>query len=461
MLNKQLVKDILQAATSTGGDFAEVYIENKYNTGLGMLGGKLERIMTGRDFGVGIRIFNGTNSVYAYSNDVSPSALIKVAKEAAMTISGVPKDMNLSLVSKSIDELHRIEKNPIDIPVSQKIDLMRKGYSAAVGYDASINQVNINYLDYKKDIIVANTEGLWAEDTRIRTRYYVTSIAEHNGVMQTGSASKGASMGFELFDKYDVETIAKEAARIAVTMSKAGYAPSGKMPVVLDNAFGGVIFHEACGHGLEATAIAKGTSVYNGKLGEQIASSVVNAVDDGTIPNGWGSSNISDEGEDVTRNSLIENGVLKGYMIDKLGGIRMGMPSTGAGRRESYKFAPTSRMTNTFILGGEDRFEDMISSIDNGLYAKTLGGGSVNTSTGEFNFNVQEGYMVSNGVIGEPVRGATLIGTGLEVLKRIEMISDNFESGEGMCGSISGSIPAGLGQPALKVSELIVGGREE
>ena len=243
-------------------------------------------------------------------------------------------------------------------------------------------------------------------------------------------------------------------------MLDAKSAASGKFPVVLDNKFGGVIFHEACGHGLEATSVAKGNSVYAGKLGEQIASTVVSAVDDGTVQNEWGSLSFDDEGNHTTRNLLIENGILKNYMVDELNARRMNMPATGSCRRESYKFAPTSRMTNTYILNGNSKFEDMISSIDYGIYAKYLGGGSVNTATGEFNFAVQEAYLVKNGKIEEPIKGATLIGTGLDVLKKIEMVSDNFDSGEGMCGSVSGSIPAGLGQPALKVSEITVGGKE-
>jgi TldD protein len=299
------------------------------------------------------------------------------------------------------------------------------------------------------------------EDQRIRTRYAISAVAQRDGKMQNGSVNKGSGLGYELYDQINVSDMGREAARIATAMLDAKASPSGKFPVILDNKFGGVIFHEACGHGLEATSVAKGNSVYAGKLGQKIASDLVTAVDDGTISNEWGSSNYDDEGTPTQRNTLIENGVLKGYMIDRLNSRRMNMPVTGSSRRQSYKYAPTSRMTNTYILNGHSKFEDMVASIEFGLYAKYLGGGSVNPSTGEFNFSVQEAYLIEKGAITSLVKGATLVGTGLDVLDKIEMVSDNFDSGEGMCGSISGSIPAGLGQPALKVSEITIGGREE
>jgi TldD protein len=230
--------------------------------------------------------------------------------------------------------------------------------------------------------------------------------------------------------------------------------------VIIHNGFGGVIFHEACGHGLEATSVAKNNSVFAEKIGEKVASDIVTAVDDGTIPNEWGSSNIDDEGNPTQKNILIENGILKGYMIDKLNGRRMNMEPTGSSRRQSYKYPPTSRMTNTFIASGKSNFDEIISSTEKGLFAKYMGGGSVNPATGEFNFAVMEGYLVENGKIIKPVRGATLIGKGINILKKIDMVGDNLSFGQGMCGSSSGSVPANVGQPTIRVSEITVGGRE-
>ena len=266
-------------------------------------------------------------------------------------------------------------------------------------------------------------------------------------------------MGFEFFNLKDPRAAGERAARIADRMVKAEYAPAGKMPVIISNEFGGVIFHEACGHALEATGVAKGASVFAGKLGQKIANECVSAVDDPTIHNAWGSANVDDEGTPTRRNLLIDRGILKSYMIDRLGALKMEMEPTGSARRQDYTYAPTSRMSNTFLLPGEYYPEEIIAATDYGLYAKSLGGGSVMPSTGEFNFAVMEGYMIENGRITKPVRGATLIGKGNEVLTKIDMVGNDLARGQGMCGSISGSIPADVGQPTVRVSELIVGGR--
>ena len=278
--------------------------------------------------------------------------------------------------------------------------------------------------------------------------------------MQTGSTRPGAAKGFEFIKELDIEKNAREASRMAVTMLNADYAPSGKMPVIIENEFGGVIFHEACGHGLEASAVAKGHSVFANKIGQKVASDCVTAIDDGTLVNEWGSLNIDDEGVPTERKVLIENGILKGYMIDKLNGRRMGMESTGSGRRESYKFAPTSRMTNTFIDNGTSTLDDMLNSTENGLYCKYLGGGSVNPATGDFNFAAVEAYLIENGKITKPVKGATLIGNGPNILNKIEMIGNNLAHGQGMCGSSSGSITANVGQPTILIREITVGGKK-
>lgn len=461
MIEKKVVHDVLTAALSTGGDFAELFVEDRLNNAIEMTLGKVEKAISGRDFGVGIRIFKEHNSVYTYTCNADRDNLIRVAQKAAQAINELPAGLNFELHIREPEIIHPILKSPALISKTEKVELMRRGFNSAQAVSDKIKQVVVNYMDYEQNVLIANTEGTFASDKRTRTRYTISSVAEFENVMQTGRAGKGSGKGYELYDEVDVESFGRNASEMALTMLEAKPAPSGKFPVILDNRFGGVIFHEACGHGLEATSVAKGNSVFAGKLGEKIASDIVNAVDDGTVLNEWGSASFDDEGTPTRRNVLIENGVLKGYMIDKLNARRMNMPITGSSRRQSYKFAPTSRMTNTYILNGNSRFEDMVESIDYGIYAKNLGGGSVNTTTGEFNFAVTEGYLIENGRITTPVKGASLIGTGLEVLNKIEMISDNFEPDEGMCGSVSGSIPAGLGQPALKVSEITVGGRKE
>lgn len=317
------------------------------------------------------------------------------------------------------------------------------------------------YFDESQKVLIANSEGLWAEDSRVRTRLFIEAIAMEDTEKQRGYVAPGAQKGFEFYNEVDLRELAESAADTAVRMLEARPCPGGKMPVVIDNGFGGVIFHEACGHGMEATAVAKGKGPYAGKLGQQVVSTKISAVDDGTVTGAWGSLHIDDEGTHSRRNVLIENGILKGYLIDKLNGRRMNMSPTGSARRQSYRYAPTSRMTNTYILPGKDKLEEMISGTEYGLYAKTMGGGSVNTTTGDFNFAVLEGYMIEKGKLAYPVKGATLIGNGRQTMYDVDMVGDNFAPGQGMCGSISGSIPVNVGQPALRVAQLTVGGSKQ
>ena len=337
--------------------------------------------------------------------------------------------------------------------------MLKDAYFAAKEYDQSITQVTGTLMDADHSILIATSEGLYTQDRQIRTRIAVSAVAEKNGETQTGSASPGRRMGMEMFDIIDTKNVGIQAAKQAVTMAGAGYCPAGVMPVAIENGFGGVIFHEACGHSLEASSVAYGQSQFVGKLGQKIANEKVTAIDDGTIPNAWGSINIDDEGTPAQKNVLIENGVLKSYMIDKFNGRRMGMASTGNARRQSYSYTTTSRMTNTYIAPGDDRNEDIIGSIEYGLYAASMGGGSVNPVTGEFNFAVNEGYMIRNGKICEPVRGASLVGKGSEIIQNIDMVGTELDMAQGMCGSSSGSVPTNVGQPLIRVSSITVGGR--
>lgn len=460
LLDKDLIKDILGKALSTGGDFAEVFIEDTERSSLGLVNGKIETAVSGRDFGIGIRIFKGLRSIYAYTNDTSRESLLRTASNAALALGEIREDKAVDLIERVNTNIHPIIYVPKSIDIARKVAKIKEAYNAAKDYSKEIVQVMCNYIDVDQRVAIANSEGLYTGDRRIRTRFAVQAIASDGKENQTGHEAPGKGMGFELFDIVDAAQCGREAARIAVTMLHAPLCPSGKMVVAIDNGFGGVIFHEACGHSLEATAVAKGNSEFAGKLGQKIASDKVTAIDDGTLPNEWGSLNIDDEGNPTRKNVLIENGILKGYMIDKLNGRRMNMEPTGSSRRQSYKFAPTSRMTNTYIAPGNDENHDIIRSMDYGLYAKKMGGGSVNPVTGEFNFAVLEGYLVKNGKIDTPVRGATLIGKGSEILKRIDMVGKELDLAAGMCGSVSGSIPTNVGQPLIRVSEITVGGRE-
>jgi TldD protein len=459
-MKKSFIEDILAAALNTGGDFAEVFIENKKSNIMSSTGGEIEDVVYGEEYGLGIRIFKDLNSVYVYTNDFSYDNLIYTAREAASAVSDadVTKRISISLDKPVKEDFHKVITDPIRVSKGRRAEIIREIYAEAKGYDKKISQVQASLLDNKQDVIIANSEGVYVEDSRTRCRISINVVAADGNLMNNGYFAPGAHKGFEFFEQTDYRWYAREAARIAVTMLGADNCPSGTMPVIIDKGFGGVIFHEACGHGLEATSVAKKVSVYSDKLGKTVAGGIVTAIDDGTIKNQWGSANFDDEGNRTQKNILIKNGILKNYLIDMYNSRRMGMKENGASRRQSYRFAPTSRMSNTYIAAGDSTFDEMISSIDYGLYAKNMGGGSVDPATGEFNFAVNEGYIIKNGKIERPVRGASLIGRGHEILFKIEMVGNELDFGQGMCGSLSGMVPTDVGQPAIKVSEIVVGG---
>ena len=460
MLSKSTAEAVLLKALSTGGDFAEIFMEDTSASNMLMRNGDVEQALSSRNHGAGIRIFNGLNSVYSYTNDTSLSGLLDCAEKAAAAISSNTIINSISLCERSAANMHVFKKLPGDVEGSVKAKMLHGAYSSAKSYDQSITQVITSLREIDQNVAIANSEGLLATDKRVYTRLGIQAVTSNGSENQTGSASPGAMMGYELFDTIvDPDACAKEAARIAVTMLNAPVCPAGVMPVAINNGFGGVIFHEACGHSLEATSVARGNSEFSGRLGQVIASKCVTAIDDGTIPNEWGSSNIDDEGTPTTKLVLIENGVLKNYMIDKLNSRRMNMPITGSARRQSYAFAPTSRMRNTYIAAGTDDPDEIIRTMGDGLYAAKMGGGSVNPATGEFNFAVMEGYLVKDGKIATPVRGATLVGKGSEIIMRIDRVSADMQMAQGMCGSVSGSIPVNVGQPMIRVTSLTVGGR--
>lgn len=461
MLNNALIGDVIDCALSTGGDFAEVFNEDRRSTTIKMMEGKIERAVSGRDYGVGIRIFNDTNVIYAYTNDDSRDNLLEITGDAARALTGKSQLSRQKLNKTAAEDIHHIKQPPENIAHKNKVELMRKAHHAARDHDSLVSQVVINYQDYDQRVLIANSEGLLTEDERVRTRTAINVVATRNGEKQTGYFAPGAHRGFEFYEDINIEEKAREAARTAVTMVRADFCPGGSMPVVINNGFGGVIFHEACGHSLEATSVAKENSVFANKIGEQIAAPQITAIDDGTIPQAWGSQNVDDEGIQTRRNVLIEEGVLKNYLVDRLNSRRMDSKPNGTGRRQSYKFSPTSRMSNTYIDNGSYTPEEIIAQTEEGLYAKYMGGGSVDPATGEFNFNVREGYLIKNGEIKKPVRGATLIGKGADILKKIDMVGNDLDFGQGMCGSMSGSIPTNVGQPTLRVSNLTVGGRKE
>lgn len=459
MIEKNILEQVLARAMTTGADFAEVFVERTKENEIVMTGGKLDSIHDGLLSGAGIRVFNGLRSVHVSTTDITQSGLMSCAAKAADVIGQSCSERMIRLTERLNGDRHPIKTVPSSVSNAVKLEIVKEADAAAREYDSSIAQVKTRLMDFDHNILIANSEGLYTADRQIRTRLTVVSTASDSMANQQGSSSPGRRMGLEMFDTVLPSEVGTAASAQAMTILKAGYCPAGRMAVAIENGFGGVIFHEACGHSLEASSVAYGQSEFAGKLGSRVACPKVTAVDDGTIPGAWGSVNIDDEGTPSRRNVLIENGILKSYLVDRFNGRRMGMPSTGSARRQSYLFEPTSRMTNTFLLNGPDRNEDIIASIEYGLYAKSMGGGSVNPVTGAFNFSVREGYMIRNGKICEPVRGASLIGNGAEVLSAIDMVGQNLATAQGMCGSSSGSIPTDVGQPLIRVSSITVGGR--
>ncbi|HPW52905.1 MAG TPA: TldD/PmbA family protein [Erysipelotrichaceae bacterium] len=459
MILKKLAIEILNIATETGADFAEIYLEEDSHATISVDNGKVETIHDVLSYGAGIRLFNGLQSVYGYTNDLTSKGLKKLARDLAVSFSETRK-----IEVKTIKKVRQKKKNQPKIPYESYprekiVEMLKEASKVMKNYDESVVRTTANFAYSNKKVEIYNTDGRHLTDYRSRGIASLLAVAAKEGKIETFRTAKGAQKEMEYFIKEtDLNLEAKQVAASAVTMLSAKDCPSGKMPVVIGNGFGGVIFHEACGHSLEATSVSKGLSVFSGKKGERIASSIVSAVDDGTIEGAWGSGNIDDEGNKTRRNLLIKDGILNSYLIDDFNSRRMNEKSNGASRRQSYRFEPTSRMSNTFILPGKSTPEEIIASTRYGIYAKNMGGGSVTPATGEFNFAVNEAYLIKDGKIIHPVRGATLIGSGKEVLLHVDMVGNDLRREQGTCGSKSGYIPADVGQPTIRISEITVGG---
>ena len=460
-MNDKDISRIIDAALSNNADFAEVYMEEDSSRSVSLLNGKVIKAGTGISAGIGIRIMSGINSVYVYSNDFDTEELIKMARQASMALSGQNRAEIAALNELCKTSPSVIDIDPASVPKTDTVDLLKKASDLALGYDPLITQASCGYAASSKTIRVVNSRGINKEETKKRIRLTMEAIATKGNEKQSGRVSPGTLRGYEFVGEYPVMDKMRSCCDTAIRMVNAGYAPSGKMPVVIGNGFGGVIFHEACGHALEATSVGIGASCFTGKMGQQIASPVVSARDNARIEGEWGSYYTDDEGNESSDLLLIENGILKNYLVDELGSRRMNMPVTGCARREDYCYAPTSRMSNTYIDNGSSTPEEIIAATEEGLYCSQMGGGSVDTATGEFNFAVNEAYMIRNGKIAEPVRGATLIGKGPDVLMNIDMVGNDLKLSAGICGASSGNVPTTVGQPTIRVSSILVGGREE
>ena len=458
-LPDDLLSKIIKKALSNGGDYADVFMEEERPLSIQLEDGKIEKLSSGVDSGIGVRVIFGDKSAYAYSNDFSEDSLFNIAgavSRAAGDAKGREQPLDLTKVSPSVD--FKIKYNPRDVEIKRKISLVENAGRSAKNVSPRIRQVSVIYRDSIQNICIATSDGTVTEDKRIYTLALIQVVAAEGDVLQTAYELVGGFAGFELFDENPFEETAVKTARKAVMLLNAGKAPGGRMPVVISAEAGGTMIHEAVGHGLEADLVQQGLSVYAGKIGQQIASPLITIIDDPTLPNKRGSFRFDDEGVTARRTVLVEKGILKGYMYDRLAAMKEGASSTGNGRRQSYKDRPIPRMSNTFIAPGDDDPKKIISSVDKGFFVRKMGGGQVNTVTGEFVFEVSEGYLIEKGQTGELVRGATLIGNGPEVLKSMDMIGNDIGFAIGTCGKDAQGIPVSDAMPTVRIPEMVVGG---
>ncbi|NOY53971.1 MAG: TldD/PmbA family protein [Deltaproteobacteria bacterium] len=458
MIPKEQIPKILKQALRHGGDFAELYLERGEHSSIVLEDNKIEKVVTGITRGAGLRLLHDHRTLYAYTNDLSLTSLMELAGRVSRALKGEGRDQTILLASRESAVQHPVRINPAGVETVHKVELVKSADAAARSVDPRIRQSTTVYGDSRKRILIANSIGELAEDDRVSLIGRVQVVAREEEVIQTGLESVGGAVGFELFEMESFDEVARRAARRALLMLNAAPAPGGRMPVVLSSQAGGTMIHEAVGHGLEADLAQQRLSVYSGRIGDTIASPAVTVVDDATLPNKRGSFRFDDEGTPAARTVLIDRGVLKGYLYDRLTAMKEGTVPTGNGRRESFRRRPIPRMTNTMILPGDEDPEEILRSTPTGLFVVRMGGGQVNTINGDFVFEVSEGYRIENGKVGEPVRGATLTGNGPEVLMKIDRVGSDSGDAIGTCGKDGQGVPVSDAQPTLRIPEITVGG---
>jgi len=461
---------ILKKALKEGGEFADIIFEQTYSVAIVCEEDRIEKMISGQDMGLGLRILYDGRTFYSFTNRLGQEDLLHLAGVVSRAVKEDRGEKIFNLIdpgkafpsgSSVYPPRAPIDKHPKSIPIGDKVSMVNRANEVARKLDSHIRQVKVLYRDVSQSVSIANSEGLWIEGEKVGMVFSVQVVSSKEETMQTGYEPIGGTMGFELFELCPPERVAEIAARRSLLMLSARKAPMGKMSVVLSSDAGGTMIHEAVGHGLEADLAQQGLSVYSGKIGETVASSLITVVDDPTIPQKRGSYAFDDEGVVSQKTTLVEKGILKSYLYDRLSAFKDGVSSTGNGRRESYQLKPIPRMSNTLILPGETKPEEIIRSVDKGLFVKKMGGGQVNTVNGDFVFEVSEGYLIEKGSIGEPVCGAILIGNGPQVLKEIDMVGDDLGFGIGTCGKDGQGVPVADAQPTLRIPEIVVGGREE
>lgn len=448
--------DVGEILSHAQGDFAELFCEARQTTTISAEAHQIERVLSGWEVGAGIRILREGNTAYSHTNNLTLEHL----KKLAVMVSRAALSRKASFVLSKVEPpyVFPVTSPPEEKEIAAKTALVLRAEKSAWAESPRIQQVSISYSDTVQKVLIANSLGEYLTDKRTRVRLAVNVVAAAEGIIQTGYEAAGGFAGLEFFEANPPENLARKAAQRAVLMLSAAPAPAGTMPVVIAGEAGGTMIHEACGHGLEADLVQKGLSIYAGKRGEQVASPLVTVVDDATLPGKYGSFVFDDEGVPGQKTILIDRGILKEYLYDRLAALKEGRKSTGNGRRESYSHRPLPRMRNTYLAPGEHTPAEIIRATPKGLYVRKMGGGQVNTTNGDFVFEVAEGYLIENGKIGEPVRGATLTGNGPLVLQKIDLVGNDLGFGLGTCGKNGQGVPVGDAQPTIRIPELIVGG---
>ncbi|MDH5225372.1 MAG: TldD/PmbA family protein [Actinomycetota bacterium] len=458
MLDRALVEEVLTAARRRGGAFAEVFVEETAGTSIRLDDGKVEELTTGLDRGAGVRVAQGTTYGYAFSNRLDRASLLQAAEAASAALREGEAGTVVDLRTLEGPVTNPVERPAGEVPAADKVAWLRELDEAARSYSAEVAQVVGVYGDSLQRRLIATSDGRWVREDRPRVRVVSQVVAKRDDNIQTGFHGPAACAGVEFIEANPPRETARVAAARAVTMLDSIPAPAGEMTVVLAPGMGGVLFHEAVGHPLEADAIDKEASVYRGLVGTKCASDLINGVDDATIPNGWGSFTFDDEGTEAQRTVLFTDGVLESFLYDRLRADKDGVGSTGNGRRQSYASPPVVRMTNTNILNGSSAPEQILAGTPSGVYVTSLGGGQVNPATGDFVFGVSEGYLIEKGEATTPVRGANLIGRAIEVMSAVDAVADDFDTWEGICGKDGQMAPVGSGSPTLRISKITVGG---
>jgi TldD protein len=459
---------ILSEALKEGGEYADLFFEQTQSIVIICEVDRIEKVIAGLDIGVGLRILLDGRTIYSFTNQISEEDLLDLARRINRVVreegegrvidykrhGAAPPSPQIS------NSLFPIEKHPKGFSIGQKVSVVKRANDVARGLDPHVRQVKVLYRDVNQILSIANSEGVLIEGERTGTIFSAQVVSAKGDFVQTGYEAVGGTMGFELFDLHPPEEVAEVATKRSLLMLSARKAPMGRMAVVLSSEAGGTMIHEAIGHGLEADLAQQGLSVYSKKIGEKVASSLITVVDDPTLPQKRGSYAFDDEGVVSQRTLLVEEGILKGYLYDRLTALKDGVQSTGNGRRESYQHKPIPRMSNTLIVAGKMKPEEIIHSVEKGLFVKKMGGGQVNTVNGDFVFEVSEGYLIEKGKVAEPVRGAILTGNGPQILKEIDMVGDDLGFGIGTCGKDGQGVPVSDAQPTLRIPELVVGGQE-